>query len=461
MVGNNQHGSTRQLNPHYNMNSEARLDVFKSHWLQAVTVMNKANGASSVAATRVLSHGARRATNVVDEAEVVLRYVDQMTVLLVEEPPTKDGSQGVILDYVLSENVLMKLLTWSTHTGKHSDHIWLHQLKMYECLAGQSRQQLLLHKPVIQPLLTLLTKCASRKCEQLQAHSVLLLHQLSITLSKLPQLLELLFNASADHGPAKFLMFSLLIPYVHFEGSVGQQARDALLLIMALSSQHDHIGIYIAEHSDFCPVLATGLSGLYFSLPQKLSISGDDWYQLTEADISTMPDLAMFLNSLEFCNAVVQVSHHLVRDQLLKYIHDGFLLPVIAPALHQNSSEEVIASTAYLELFIRRTTEPSMIATFLKFLLTERHDDTIILDSLISRINSMSRLCMVSLSLFTTLVNLNCEDVMFQLVFRYLIPCTHVMVSQRRAVRDLDLYGRSAQKFLSLTPACCTNVSHI
>ncbi|KAK7467868.1 hypothetical protein BaRGS_00036905, partial [Batillaria attramentaria] len=32
----------------------------------------------------------------------------------------------------------------------------------------------------------------------------------------------------------------------------------------------------------------------------------------------------------------------------------------------------------------------------------------------------------------------------------YLIPCTHVMVSQRRAVRDLDLYGKSAEKFLSL-----------
>ena len=42
---------------------------------------------------------------------------------------------------------------------------------------------------------------------------------------------------------------------------------------------------------------------------------------------------------------------------------------------------------------------------------------------------------------------------------RYLIPCSHVMVSQRRAVRDLDFYGRSAQKFLSLTPACCTNVA--
>ena len=116
-----------------------------------------------------------------------MHYVDQMIVLLVEEPLTKDGSHGLILDYVLSEDVLAKLLTWSTHTGKYSDHIWLHQLKMYECFAGQARQQILLHKPVIQPLMALLTKCAARTCEQLQAHSVLLLHQLSITLSKLPE----------------------------------------------------------------------------------------------------------------------------------------------------------------------------------------------------------------------------------------------------------------------------------
>lgn len=38
---------------------------------------------------------------------------------------------------------------------------------------------------------------------------------------------------------------------------------------------------------------------------------------------------------------------------------------------------------------------------------------------------------------------------------RYLIPCSHVMLSQRRAVKDLDLYGRSAAKFLSLIPRCC------
>lgn len=29
------------------------------------------------------------------------------------------------------------------------------------------------------------------------------------------------------------------------------------------------------------------------------------------------------------------------------------------------------------------------------------------------------------------------------------------MLSQRRAIRETDLYGRSADKFLSLIPECC------
>lgn len=41
------------------------------------------------------------------------------------------------------------------------------------------------------------------------------------------------------------------------------------------------------------------------------------------------------------------------------------------------------------------------------------------------------------------------------LALRYLLPCTHVMLSQRRAIRETDLYGKSADKFLSLIPECC------
>uniref|UniRef100_K1PX18 FHF complex subunit HOOK-interacting protein C-terminal domain-containing protein n=1 Tax=Magallana gigas TaxID=29159 RepID=K1PX18_MAGGI len=231
---------------------------------------------------------------------------------------------------------------------------------------------------------------------------------------------------------------------------------------MTISARNPHIGLYIAENSDFCPVLATGLSGLYSSLPRKIPVYTDEWHQFSQEDISLVPELQMFLNSLEFCNAVTQVSHPAIRSQLIKFIYDGFLVPVLGPALHQmndeseNSREEVIAATAYLELFLRKTTEPNLLRTFLKFILVEQNDEIVILDSLITRINSSSKpLCVVSLSLFKTLVNLNCEDVMFQLVFRYLIPCTHVMVSQRRNVSDLDLHCKSAERFLSLRPNCC------
>ena len=51
-----------------------------------------------------------------------------------------------------------------------------------------------------------------------------------------------------------FLLFSLLVPHVHREGPVGQQARDALLLMMSLSANHESIARQIVEHSDFCLV---------------------------------------------------------------------------------------------------------------------------------------------------------------------------------------------------------------
>lgn len=40
-------------------------------------------------------------------------------------------------------------------------------------------------------------------------------------------------------------------------------------------------------------------------------------------------------------------------------------------------------------------------------------------------------------------------------VLRYLLPCNHVMLSQRRSIRETDIYGKSADKFLSLIPECC------
>ncbi len=83
--------------------------------------------------------------------------------------------------------------------------------------------------------------------------------------------------------------------------------------------------------------MATGLSGLYSELPQKFSEDEncDEVRYLQKEDILNIPSLNKFINSLEFCNNVIQVSHSLIANQLLQYIYYGFLVPVCAPALTQ------------------------------------------------------------------------------------------------------------------------------
>lgn len=50
----------------------------------------------------------------------------------------------------------------------------------------------------------------------------------------------------------------MLISYVHREGSLGQQARSALLLCAAISSRNEAVADYIIRRSNMCLLLPTG-----------------------------------------------------------------------------------------------------------------------------------------------------------------------------------------------------------
>uniref|UniRef100_A0A3B4U959 FHF complex subunit HOOK-interacting protein 1B n=1 Tax=Seriola dumerili TaxID=41447 RepID=A0A3B4U959_SERDU len=427
---------------------ETCLMVFENHWRQVSWVLEQHEPSSSS-----------------DDLTAVRNHTDQMLCLLAEERPADSSEGGAsvppmgpILELVVTENILECLVQWHLRRGLDPDSQGA-LLKLFEMLIGQSQQPLLQHTAILHPLLRLLGACADPELgcpSALENSLVLLLNQVCVTMARQPVVLEMLFRAApAQQGSTNLLIFSLLVPFIHRDGAIGQQARDALLLVMAASASHEAVARYIAENSYFCPVLATGLSALYSSLPRKIEVRGDDWHALRREDWMSVSSLVLFMNSLEFCNAVVQVAHPLVRYQLLDYLHNGFLVPVMGPALHKSSVDEMIASTAYLDLFLRSVTETSLLKTFLRFILLHRHDNDTILDTLLTRISSNSRLCMVSLSLFRTLLSLHCEDIMLQLVLRYLLPCTHVMLSQRRAIRETDIYGKSADKFLSLIPECC------
>uniref|UniRef100_A0A9J7Z3Z1 FHF complex subunit HOOK interacting protein 1A n=1 Tax=Cyprinus carpio carpio TaxID=630221 RepID=A0A9J7Z3Z1_CYPCA len=418
---------------------ETCMIVFKNHWAQVVKILEKHDPLRSIVGGLGGGHGLggggglgsfRFGPVPGDEASAVQNYVEHMLFLLMEEECGQNGAMGPILEFVVMENVLERLFIWSLRR-EFTDDMKLEQLKMYEMLIGQARQPLLHHKPVLKPLMMLLSSCSGSpsgsSSSAVETELVLLLNQLCCVLAKDPSVLELFFHTSEDQGAANFLIFSLLIPFIHREGSVGQQARDALLLIMALSAENHVVAKHIAENTYFCPVLATGLSGLYSSLPTKLDVPSEEWHCLHREDWQQLPALVQFLNSLEFCNAVIQLT-----------------------------LEEVMTTTAYLDLFIRSISEPALLHTFLSFILLHRHDNVHILDTLVSRINTPFQLGTVSLALFRTLIGLFCEDVMLQLVFKYLIPCNHMMLSQRRVLRERDCYSVSAAKFLALTPSCCS-----
>ncbi|XP_022259217.1 protein FAM160A1 isoform X2 [Canis lupus familiaris] len=344
---------------------ETCMIVFKNHWAQVVKILEKHDPLKNTQA--------KYGSIPPDEASAVQNYVEHMLFLLIEEQ-AKDAAMGPILEFVVSENIMEKLFLWSLRR-EFTDETKMEQLKMYEMLVTQSHQPLLHHKPILKPLMMLLSSCSGTTTPAVEGKLVVLLNQLCSILAKDPSILELFFHTSEDQGAANFLIFSLLIPFIHREGTVGQQARDALLFIMSLSAENNMVARHIVENTYFCPVTV----------------------------------------------------------------------------------EEVMTTTAYLDLFLRSISEPALLEIFLRFILLHQHENVHILDTLTSRINTPFRLCVVSLALFRTLIGLHCEDVMLQLVLRYLIPCNHMMLSQRWAVKERDCYSVSAAKLLALTPVCCSS----
>uniref|UniRef100_H3BWP6 Family with sequence similarity 160 member A1b n=1 Tax=Tetraodon nigroviridis TaxID=99883 RepID=H3BWP6_TETNG len=427
---------------------ETCMIVFKNHWAQVVRILEK--------------HEPSRSPIPADEASAVQNYVEHMLFLLMEEEAgqglgTPGGAMGAILEFVVLEGVMERLFLWSLRR-QFTEDMKLEQLRMYQMLLSQAKQPLLHHKPILRPLMMLLASCTGPGTDNsslVEAELVFLLNQLCVAVVKDPSVLELFFHTSEDQGAANFLLFSLLIPYTHRQGSVGQQARDALLLIMSLSASDYRVAHHIIENTYFCPVLATGLSGLYSSLPARLQVYSEDWHCLDEADWQQVPALVHFLHSLDFCSAVTQVAHPSIKSQLLGYIYNGFLVPVLAPALHKLTVEEVMTTTAYLDLFLRSVHEPALLQTFLSFILMHTHDHVHILDTLVSRVNTPFQLGTVSLALFRTLIGLFCEDVMLQLVFRYLIPCMHLSRKEHGSLKQTDCCSSSAISFLRLMPSWC------
>lgn len=479
-------------------------EVFKEHWKQANLIFNKS--LINDDDIQIVKNNINQMINLLlDELNNPNNYLSLKPLAYTNLNSSLNSSGADVMDYgpiwnyLFHHNIFEVFYLWSLSYPEYLFDLKYEQLKYYENLVYQmqtnEQTHLLLSVQIHQPLFSLLNHCSTHNSEQIEKLMISILNQLCVCICKNSELLEIFFqqaksmsksnscanfylndslNGSNSNDPykftthfstnkqymqptssARFFIFSLLIPYIHKEGAFGQQARDALLMIMQLSMRNSNLAKYIVDSTDFCPILATGLSGLYSELPQKLTSNEnfDEIRYLKKDDVMNIPSLNKFINSLEFCNNVIQVSHSLIANQLLQYVYYGFLVPVIAPALTQNCVDEIIAATAYLDLFLRTVNEPNLRKIFLKFILYAKFDERVtLLDTLVSRINSNTKLSLVTLMLFYTMVDFNSEDVMYKLILIYLLPCNHLMKSQISTLKQSshEINGSNANTFLSL-----------
>lgn len=152
----------------------------------------------------------------------------------------------------------------------------------------------------------------------------------------------------------------------------------------------------------------------------------------------------------------------------------------------QTNVESQISAMVYLDLILRSVTDPGLLPIMIKFLLDEeKFDEQRIIDVLIERINSPDsrvscascdlidsltncffcfanqQLCMVTLALFDTLMSLHNEQLMTDLVLKYITGAPHIPIAQKHKINKIQAYAKTVDYFLDLAPEVMKNSNKI
>lgn len=312
---------SRSLDPRHDYEPQACYNSFCKHWQQAHEIILKS-----------------QPQHLHDDVLSVVNHLEQLGTLLVLEARAREintaTSPAACLEYLLSENLLDKLFEWGVCTGKYENAVRLEQLRLFGSLINHYSSQVIAAEPFLRPLLKLLSSfCNELSPPNLESQLVTVLNQLCVALMQNMKFIDLFFltTHTQKRPQAEFIIVRLLLASVHREGRTGSTARDALLLCAKMSARCPQLADFMLS-GNTCPVLATGLSGLYSLLPRTLN---DKIYRLTSDDVNQVHKLTLFIDSLEFCNAVAQVAHPAIKKHLLDLLYQGFLVPVMGPALLQ------------------------------------------------------------------------------------------------------------------------------
>ncbi|GMS87441.1 hypothetical protein PENTCL1PPCAC_9616 [Pristionchus entomophagus] len=399
-----------------------------------------------------------------EEMQELMKLLQRMTqFLMMEVNAQPEPAIGPILDRFFTHQIVERVLDWAQQAPDFlKPSCQLSLIRIYEHIVSESHSQnhcLLVHKPVLNPLLRLFAWCRKPESQLLASHRdgqpsktdhhfVILLNQICMKMAKDATLLHFFFTCTDE-----FMVFSLLIPFLYEMNDVGQLARDALLLILAVSSKQEEVAEFVAAKSAFCPVVATGLGGCFSQL--SFVLAGDGAERLLPEAAAT--NLANFHVALLFCNAVVQVAHESVVAKIAEYFYSGFLILVVKPALLQaDDRDAVAAATVYLQVILETLTESALVRTVLRMLLVERDADDeerrAMIGVVVERVRAGDKLSVVSLSLLERVLDLGCEDTLLVLALRPLLPMRGVTRAQVTRVRDRSYAAGVANRLLAAVP---------
>lgn len=247
-------------------------EVFKDHWKQATHIFSKSLVNDDD--IQIVKNNLNQMVNLLlDEMNNPNNYLS-LKPLAFMEPNSREKSQGKtdygpIWNYLFANNIFETIFLWSLSYPEYLFDLKYEQLKYYENLVYQmqtnEQTHLLLNVEIHRPLFTLLNHCSTHNSEQIERLMISILNQLCVCICKNANILEIFFEqakksnsnnnshnssfytsessqqqSSIEHNPykftthfspdrqyvpptssARFFIFSLLIPYIHKEGALG------------------------------------------------------------------------------------------------------------------------------------------------------------------------------------------------------------------------------------------------
>ena len=170
------------------------------------------------------------------------------------------GRTSECLEYFLSENMLEKTYLFSSRQRLYCSEVRVGLLNFCTSLLTCSGPPLFIHQQVLRPLTRLLRACEMAHDQWLDSSLVALLQQICILIQENESLLDLFFTVGSGKVPSKFLVFTLLVRYMHSLSEAGMRARDAMLYCLSVAGRSPHSSLcdFIITDTEFCQVLITG-----------------------------------------------------------------------------------------------------------------------------------------------------------------------------------------------------------